>query len=248
MAFGDWKFTVRGSSPLYTNGTLTNGEDGGPRINSSLSDPLTGSGDFCREYLLSSGNFARMTAEISSSVSGGLFTEVPNTKAISVRASLRSDTMTTSNYFVGIGAKLNEDEGSTLDHRYAPVGYTLVLGKNQTVTTNNKLALYMSTNQSGGTYLKVDMPGTYAANTWHHVRMDVTPVVTIQDRIEVYTGSAEGGSSWELVHTETVLNTDGHYVPWGETGEGEIGYFVGSQAAGVATHHIDNFEAYVVDV
>jgi len=243
MAYGDWKFTFRGSGD-FLNGTLTNGEDGGPRLNSSLSDPLTGSGDFCREYTLTSATTARATVEISSSVSGGLFTEVPSTKAISVRASLRSSNTTQSNMYVGIGAKLDEDGQTSLT--YSPRGYGVFLGDDSNLSLNNDLVLCMR--DSAFVYKSVIMSGTYASDTWHHVRMDVTPIGTIQDRIEVYTGSAEGGDSWELVHTEIVLNTDAHYIPWGESGEGEIGYFLCISNTATEILHIDNFEAYVVDV
>lgn len=245
MAYGDWKFTLRGSGD-FANGTLPDGEDGAARLNSSLSDPLTGSGDFCREFAMVSNNSARVVAEISSSVSGGLFTEVPNTKAISVRASLRSSNTTALNMFVGVGAKFDED--AVTNQTYTPRGYSVYLGDDSSASGNNKLVLSMRDNTS--IQKSVLMSGTYGSDTWHHVRMDVTPVGTIQDRIEVYTGSAEGGNSWELVHTEIVLNTDPHFVPWGESGEGEIGYFAAAPDAfsPLKKLHIDNFEAYVVDV
>lgn len=243
MAYGDWKFTKRGPG-TFLNGTLTDGEDGGPRLNSSLSDPLTGSGDFCREYALTVFSTARVVAEISSSVSGGLFTEVPNTKAISVRASLRSSNTALANTYVGIGAKLDEDGQSSTN--YSPRGYGVFLGDDNTVSGGDKLVLSMR--DAAFVNKSVVMSGTYASDTWHHVRMDVTPIGTIRDRIEVYTGSAEGGNSWELVHTEIVLNSDPHYIPWGESGEGEIGYFVNISQTATEKVHIDNFEAYVVDV
>lgn len=245
MAYGDWKFTLRGSGD-FVNGTLPNGEDGAPRLNSSLSNPLTGSGDFCREFAMVNSNSARVVAEISSSVSGGLFTEVPNTKAISVRASLRLNTTSTS-IFVGVGAKLDED--AVTFQTYTPRGYSVYLGDDSSATgAGDKLVLCMRDTTS--VQKSVLVSGTYGIDTWHHVRMDVTPVGTIQDRIEVYTGSAEGGNSWELVHTEIVLNTDPHYIPWGESGEGEIGYFAHCPDANAPLKkaHIDNFEAYVVDV
>ena len=245
MAFGDWKFTRQGSG-TFVNGSLTNGEDGAPRLNSSLSDPLTGSGTFCREFAMVNNNGTRVVAEISSSVSGGLFTEVPNTKAISVRASLRLNS-TSPSIFVGVGAKLDED--AFANQTYTPRGYSVYLGDDPSVVgSSDKLVLCMRDTTS--IQKSVLMSGTYGSDTWHHVRMDVTPVGTIQDRIEVYTGSAEGGNSWELVHTEIVLNTDTHFVPWGESGEGEIGYFAFLTDANspLKKAHIDNFEAYVVDV
>ena len=250
MAYGDWKLEVDGTG-RFNNGTLTNGEDGGPRQHSSLSDPLTGSGDFCREYTrdTSNNNALRAIYTISSSISGGLFTEVPNTKAISIRANLRmSNTAAGNGDNIGIIAKANPPLNSVTTN--VPVGYSLHIGQSSNSTVGDRIHFVA---YDGSTTLNVqsanfDSSVTVSDNTWYRVRMDVTPVGTLQDRVEIYTGSAPEGGSWDLVHTEIILNTDSYFIPWAEAGAGQVGYFASIRSFSTAFNHIDNFEAYVVDV
>lgn len=250
MAYSDWEIEVDGTG-FFNNGTLTNGEDGGPRQHSSLSDPLTGSGDFCREYTrdTSNVNAVRAIYTISSSVSGGLFTEVPNTKAISIRANLRmSNTAAGTGDNIGIVAKANPPLNSNSTR--SSVGYSLYLGQSDSGFTGDRLnfVAYDGTNTLNVQSANFDSSFTVSDNTWYRVRMDVTPVGTLQDRIEIYTGSAPEGGSWELVHTEIILNTDSYFIPWAEAGAGKVGYAASIRGFSSVFNYIDNFEAYVVDV
>lgn len=248
MAYSDWDIvTYTSNGAVYVNGTGSIGESGGPRLHSALTDPLTASGDFCREYILQAvSTNARTLYSITGSLSGGIFTEVPDTKAISVRASVRMvDPTFTGRSVVAICAKGAFDITSTPNSTVAPPeAYSLVLGATDGVSNANSFKLVLRNNASqNGTGVTID---SVADNTWYHVRMDVTPVGTMQDRIEVYTGS-EGSSTWDLVHTETVLNTDSYYIPWGASGAGKIGYWLVNSSTTNAGY-IDNFEVYVVDV
>ena len=245
MAYSEWLIAIRSQAGpgIFANGTLPNGEDGAARINSALSDPLTASGDFCREYDVGSGSRISITTTISSSVSGGLFTEIPDTKAVSVRANIRIGDANSANNCIAIGAKMNPSVQT--EYRRLCAGYHLVLGRTLIANTPG-LKFYARGDIADATLSSSDLPVSYTNDTWAHVRMDVTPQVG-QDKIDVYTGSLPEGGTWELVYTTTILNTDSHYVPWAQSGQGKIGYSINAQSTG-PNNHIDNFEAYVVDV
>lgn len=255
MAYSDWKTRVTTGQPgdTWLNDS-TGASAGGPRQHSSLTNALTGSGDFCREFRgEDSDDEVRTIFAISSSVSGGLFTEVPDTKAVSVRASIRTSNVGTPEGMIGISAKMDIDgsDGGTNQWYYPARGYNLVIGSHQnylgsgpTNAANLSLYIYDSTSNRS----VVQNVKTVSNDTWYHVRMDVTPVGTLQDRIEIYTRPSEDSTNWTLEHTEIVLNSDSYYIPWGESGAGEIGFFVFDQSNPLNYWYIDNFEAYVVDV
>lgn len=253
MAYGDWKLEVdfvdNAQTGSFENGTLSRGADGAARQHSSLSNPLTGSGDFCREYHAATTGAVRTVYTVSSSVSGGLFTEVPNTKAISIRANLRmSNTFPSTGDSIGIVAKANPPLNSSAGN--SPVGYSVHLGRTNNGSNGDRLyfVAYDGTNTLNVQSSNFDSSFTVSDNTWYHVRMDVTPVGTLQDRIEIYTGSAPEGGSWDLVHTQIILNTDSYFIPWAEAGAGQIGFQAAVATFSSVFSYIDNFEAYVVDV
>ena len=204
MAQTDFDFFVAGTAPF-------GGTDGTPVVHSSLSNPLTFHGSFARLYKLadSGGQFVHLTkALVDSGVSSGDFVGPPVTKAVSLRAFVRfRATVDPANIlgFIAMMARTSTDQLSS--------GYYLTLG---TVTewdtssgTSAALSLRLCKRGPGGTksgsFLDTVVPGTFIADTWYAVRLDVVPVGTANDRLDVYLA---GAITWVLALTETILSTD----------------------------------------
>ena len=99
MAQVDWDFNTTGG------GSVIGGDDGAARLHSALASPLTGEGDYCRDYTpLSS---IGVSATLKSTVNGGDFFEMDETKSISIRCWIRATNTGAGNgRTMGFGAKM----------------------------------------------------------------------------------------------------------------------------------------------
>jgi hypothetical protein len=73
--------------------------------------------------------------------------------------------------------------------------------------------------------------GTYAYNTWYHIRMDVIPNSGF-DTIKVYTAAINaslGSETWTLRDTISITDTSEYYVDWSSSGHeyksDNVGFF-----------------------
>jgi hypothetical protein len=143
------------------------GELGAPRLNSSLSDPLTNGGDFCREYrvptTVTNGAWGEYT--VIDSVDGGIYTGPFSTsKAYSMRAWMRNDAEFNNCQASMIGLCIRTTSGSTgikddgNPARIRPGGYTVQLsGRRQNLGTDStEIHLYLGANYGGDNAATVD--------------------------------------------------------------------------------------------
>ena len=238
MAQADFDFVTGG-----LGGSMGGGPDGAAMVHAALSSPLTGEGVYCRRFSPINSTLYSVNASIKASVAGGLFDAIPVTKSISLRAWLRSENYLTGTA-IGIVAKMHPDANANA--RENAVGYTLGFGSWSDTLNNNSLKLHMRSTNSvyKNVYLK-----TLSTNTWYKVRLDVIPTGSSFDTINVYTGTGATGSEiWTLEHTEIVLNSAPHYVPWAQSGGGKVGWNYRSEGSSAGSVYIDRFEAYLEDV
>jgi hypothetical protein len=201
---------------------------------------LAGEGLYAREFSWST-NSGSTLATITASVQDGLFDEITDGYAYSVRAWARYGTSNPSS--VGIGIKVGTVvAGSTGS------GYWLIVGQTNDISSNN-LALVLK-DETGANVTTIEDIVTVSAETWTKIRMDVTPLPN-QDTIEVYTGTgATGSETWTLEHTEDVLTTDGHFTPWADASSGKIGFTSINRVGGAGPNlsWIDRFQVFLDSV
>ena len=98
--------------------------------------------------------------------------------------------------------------------------------------------------------------GSFAFNTWYHVRMDVVPA-SGQDTINVYTASITdtvGSETWVAVASYVVPGAADYYYPWDDADYNKVGYYWGAASstsgATQSPHncHIDRFQFLNKDI
>lgn len=211
MAQTDFNFYNAYSSP-------SGGEHGLAFLNSALSNPLPSGafGTYCRQYKIQPSGVPYGKALVwNAFVSSSNFVGIPNTKAQSLRAVVRTENGTQpSNTVVNVGVRTRTDSSNWVS------GYCLTLGSitghnfNQEIWfgSRNTYGLYLSLRRPNGnshsSYPDVLIPGTFNPGTWYPIRMDVLPYGNLQDTINVYTGSMDGSGNitWSgILHTTTIL-------------------------------------------
>jgi len=237
MAQADFDFASNGT------GSITGGLDGQAVPNAALSDPLSGEGTYCRAFIPVDTNNIAMSATIKSSVNAGEFFEIPSTKSISVRAWLRHTDISTTTYAIGIGAKIYA--GAPDADANAPNGYSVLIGDaNQ--TSGGTTLKFIADN--GAATFNSTVAFTVFDDTWHKVRLDVIPVGTSEDIVNVYTGTGTTGSEvWTLRYTKNILNSDLFYIPWAQTGNGKVGFWTVHDGS-AQSMAIDRFQVFLEDV
>jgi|GEM_PF-3264351 len=258
MAQTDFEITTSGDGTLIVP---AGGLEGTSVQHDLLSNPLTGYGDLGRQYryeIVAPGNTTSILSTVSSSVDGGIWVGTPITYSLSVRAALRISSVGSGSKMSGISAKTGVF--STGSDKALASGYHLHLGRYNVFASSggeNELSLLMvSENPNNFTDTKrVFIPtlGSYTSGNWYLVRMDVTPSGSSEDTIEIYTSPiADPGSEvWSLVHTETVLSSDAHYTPWGDSNSNKVGYIqcvTNTFAVEFVTGMIDNFRVSRTEV
>ena len=191
---------------LYeNNGLLLPTLSGTARLHADIDSAAKGynsgslpSSSYCREYALPDGHTGNYSViMISGSVEGGAYSGSLGDNAVSVRAWVRLGTGTP---YVAIFVKFrdvgltNSVDTNSYCLRYQGPFNTLAFFDNAGATSLSK---------AGITF-----------NEWHRIRLDYIPIASMKDVISVYTSSAGGTNTetWELVHTEEILNTDPSYI------------------------------------
>jgi len=109
---------------------------------------------------------------------------------------------------------------------------------------------------SGSDGVFAECSGTYAFNTWYHVRMDVIPA-SGQDTIIIYTASitdAVGSETWGAVSSTVIPGSADYYQPWDDANYNKVGYFWGAatSTSGLTQSphncHIDRFQFLNKDI
>ena len=239
MAYADWDINKLGGSNFH------GGNQGTARRHIYLENPLTGYGDYCRQYILTSGSASTLLYyTLKETLEDGLFFEIPSSKTISMRASLRYSNFAGNNTAIGITAKFDPSFISL--STTSPKGYTVMLGDTTETSTGGNIKIVCD-NKSGAHSTTVTSISV-AADEWERIRMDVTSVSATEDLIEIYTGTGDSGEEvWTLIESKTVLDSDSFWIPWAESGSGKVGFFVLSSNS-TRSVFIDNFEIYVGDV
>jgi hypothetical protein len=158
-----------------------------------------------------------------------------------------------SGYCLMLGNMRHDDDGA--QNTYALKGQTgnvrLKFGAHQvndiSHTVNDGVSSYHETVFSG------------SANTWYHVRMDVTPSIG-SDKVEIYSApiaNALGSESWTKHTTITIASSDEWYRAWDSTGSTLKSLDCGFYTSATKTHaadylmnnvFIDGFEFFTKDV
>lgn len=246
MTQADFDFTKLGSVQFV------GGDNGEPQYNPKY--PLTGHGLFARAFRSASSNalsteFPSLFAAIKSSVDGGVFVETPDTKKISVRASVMiTHTNTITQLACGIMVK-----SGLYESQRSPYGYSMYVGDEYSSSPGADIKLCIRKSVSldtSGVHQLHRTFGTIVAGQWTRIRMDVTPIGPSEDLIECYTGVGDIGSEvWTLEWTENVTTM---FVPWAESGRGRVGWFARTNANSLYYTSnvcgIDEFTASVEDV
>jgi hypothetical protein len=258
MAQADFDFYLSG----IAGGVLPmGGLDGLPILHSSLISPLLFHGNYGREYRqlpTSSGTMNSWVARVNLPD----FVDVPITKGVSIRAWVRVKDSTTpavdgTTESVGISARTPASASAA--------GYHLLFGKvldwvgtNINGTAGSlalRLCLRKPDGSISGSFPDVVIAGSYAVDTWYAIRFDIIPVGGAKDRIDVYSGVADGFGvvTWTLAMSQDVLVTDPVYNPPGATTR--LGYTtISTNVAGYvdtsnpASGYIDALDIYVADV
>ena len=221
MAQNDWNWRYN-----YQSGDA----QGIAIFHNSLSNPLTneehGVGTYCRRFsyynhLTYDPGFALYTKNSN-------FVNVPDTKAISIRAWLRMDQAGSRNGHHGIVAKANDS--------WAPTAYYF------RIQSNNLGYL-------DGTQFSLPSGVSYEHN-WHHMRLDVIPIkhngVVIMDHLK---GFIEVDGEWQLMAEKYIESTDSNFISWtGTKLNGVRTWYDGYNDAGTNHLYVDKIEMYLEDV
>jgi hypothetical protein len=224
MAQNDWYFSYRNQS----------GDAQGIAIfHDSLSNPLTneehGVGTYCRRFGHVNINGYSTTSAFSLLTKNTNFVNVPDTKAISVRAWMRKD----------------QPGGRGGNHG--------IMVKATAVTNNpGGYYLYMNSNNAGyldGTHFS--LPSGFAfEHNWHHLRLDVIPIkhngVVIMDHLKGY---LEVNGEWTLMVEKYIESTDSNFVSWdGNRYNGLKSYYNSHYETSTNWLYVDKVEMYLEDV
>lgn len=243
-------------------------------LHSSLASPLTNSGNYCRVFSRSS-----LTPYgfwlVNSSVDSGIYTgPYSTTKAYSLRAWIRKESGGTvrdsgiglfaRNVFDGTTNSINYDANA---YNITPGGYNVqysqrvanAAGSATQNATSGNASLWLQARQTNNPFnpaAVIECSGStnqeYLMDTWHRIRMDVIPLGTSGDTINVYTSSAgdvtSGNETWELVGTTFVNSTDAYYVD-PTSGDLQMGFYsFCTNSTGARNMYIDQFEVLVKDI
>lgn len=229
-------FPHTGSFAPDTN--FTTSYSGSAALNSSLAtDKLTNAGTYCREWKALGGDTSAFVLNVISSSGDSVYSGPFGTsRAYSLRASIKTDFLTSNTIRSGIGLAIRTLSGSQVPNtgtdqpgKNHPVGYNVLLSglKNDNTAyetsafAENRIGLSLSAVQTNGVAdFVVECSGAadnyYNGQEWHRVRIDVIPVGSAADVLNVYTASvadvAIGNETWEQVATKTVNSTDAGYL------------------------------------
>ena len=215
------------------------GDDGTARLHSALASPLAGEGDYCRDYSLVSGFTGFTIGKIKATYNGGEFDQISESFSWSTRAWLRYIADATWSNAIGIGIKIG-----TIAGPYNGSGYWLMAGRTNTGAADNLFLVTASETGSGIVETQIGS-GLFPANTWAKCRLDVVPVGTSQDNLEVLTGTGPTGSEiWTSRGTLNIPNTNGNYCDWQHANSGRVGFGYFRNSSTTPTCYIDRFQVF----
>jgi hypothetical protein len=266
MAQNDWTFTLVSSS---AGATFLGGTTGSAFQHSTLTNPITGAGTWCRGFFASGALNAYRYAGLLPINNSQLTSSAgyPYGNGYSIRCWARAGYSFASSFNAVYLTFKNQSNLSLLNNSSAHspsataprlTGYTLLL-------TETKLQLVCANSSSISSFSGSLLPEQNSLgyshtitqsnlfNRWIRLRMDVYPISGAYDRINVYTASQAQENNWQQVHTVDIPREKvGAYVPWANNPNGD-----GAQAAGKgylgavvvaydenSAAYIDQFEAY----
>jgi len=269
-------FNVMYTGPTAPASNFIGGENGTAGLNSSLSNPITSSGEFNRTFAISSTNNldAYSVHLISSSVDSSLYSgSISTSKAYSMRAWIRGTKITPASGMNVFGSGLvfmTQDnaffDGGINVYTTRLAGYTLQLSgrrQNNTDFDTGKQGLIIGANRVSGTAgVATDCTGpnhggttdAYAPDTWYRVRFDMVPVGSAGVTLNAYTSSAgdvqSGQETWVLVGTQFVDAIDPYYIDpiLPKNAMGFYAWADNAIASSEPTSHFDQFEILVQDL
>ena len=224
MAQNDW----------YFNYSYRSGDSQGVAIfHDSLSNPLTneehGVGQYCRRFSYYNPNYSGDPG-FSLHTKNSNFINVPDTKAISVRAWLRVDQHGGRTGYHGITVKSTSTS-------WAPSGYFFRIQNNNTAYLDGTV---------------VGRPSNVVfEHNWHHMRLDVIPIkhngVVIMDHLKAYFENVDG--EWQLVGEKYIESTDSNFISWsGNRYNGVRTWYDQSYEGGTHHFYVDKVEMYLETV
>jgi len=248
----------------YNEGGIQNQPDANAYFNSSLANPLTTTGSYCRQHFHTpAGGFVReknacLRRWIKATIASGAFVNTPSTKSISLRTRVRwSHTGAVDPVPFGglygsqscIGVAAFAPIASSVN---AGGGYELMLqnaGTPGAVRLVLRAGPALASRIDGDQNVQVVCTGSYSPDLWYHIRMDVIPNGPNQKTITAHT-SSDDGDSWIQVGSMVFQSTDGSL--WLTTGRcGFVSMHANNLSPGNAPqslHYIDDFEAFEEDV
>jgi hypothetical protein len=271
MAQNDWTFTLVSSS---AGATFLGGTSGSAFQHSTLTNPITGAGTWCRGFFASGAlspspyRYAGLLPINNSELTSSAGYEYGY--GYSIRCWARAGTtIPSSNNAVYLTFKnqsnLSLTNAGSVNGNFAPsitapslTGYTLFL-------TETKLQLVCANSSSIATFSDSILPAQNAIgysrtittsnlfNRWIRLRMDVSPISGAYDRITVFTASQAQENNWQQVHTVDIPREKvGAYVPWANNpnGDGALatgkGYLgaVVAASSNTSAAYIDEFEVF----
>jgi len=219
---------------------FTAGSYGAPSLNSSLSAPLTNSGDFCRAFASSDGDAVYGAYYVNQNVDSGLYSgSISISKAYSIRAWVRAHVPEANAcehtgiglFVMGQSNAMSSGAGDRSSLSFQG-GYCLLLSgqkpENTHTSVQDNLKLWIGNLKVSGsteTAAVADpiicsgsgVSNIYAKDTWHRVRLDMIPVGTAGVTLNAYTSSAgdveSGQEVWEGVGTRFIAITETIYIP-----------------------------------
>ena len=224
MSQNDWQFNVNEG---YGNATPPEGTS---ILHSSLADPIPVSGsseDRCRRWQFWANGNGNTGCFIRTKKTE--FVNVEDTKAISVRAWVRSQNDGNRNAYTGIQIKATSDS-------WGPTSYNFDLRP-----SHNYFELY-------GTVLSSSTGLTVQLNKWYHIRLDVIPIkhnnTIIMDYIKAF---VEINSEWILVGEKYIEVIDSNFISWTGIRYNGVRYYYNSYYT-TSYFYVDKIKMYLEEV
>jgi hypothetical protein len=225
MAQNDWYFNVNEG---YGNATPP---EGTAIQHSSLSDPIPESanaGEYTRRWQFWENGNSWTGCFIRTKKTE--FINVPDTKAISMTAWVRSQNDGGRDAYTGIAIKAT-------DNSWSVNAYNFDIRPN-----SNQFFL------EGSYYAPPSELGSVQSNRWYHLRFDVIPIKhngsVIMDRLR---GFVEVNGEWVLVGEKYIEATDGAFVSWEGTRYNGVKHYYNSYYT-TSYFYVDKIKMYLEDV
>jgi hypothetical protein len=264
MAQSDWTFIPAALSAGALGGFL-GGTSGSAFQHSTLTNPITGAGDWCRGFFASPAGQIRYVGLLpinNSELTSSTGYEYGYGYSIRcwARAGFAGSTSTNAVYITFKNeSNLSLPEFPSLPSGLPPSGTPRITGYTVTLT-ESKLQLVCANSRSISTYtdsvLPADNSKGYAKtiatsnlnNRWIRLRMDVSPITGAYDRITVFTASQAQENDWQQVHTIDIPREKvGAYVPWANNPNGDGAAAAGKGYLGVIVAATNDTSAAYID-